>query len=180
MGLMSPLTTGTDPSGLDLCRPCDWCHSLWVYVCVIPAVFRRPCFLGLFSILRRSLFKTDCSKVSPSLHIVQLWVSVFVPIYCRRGLLCRWLSETLICKYSRMLLGVILSLHSFSRTVVFSSSSLPKSLSCLVSSSWPPEPDWGWVPSHGVGLQSSQMLAGYSHKLCATITLVYFARRTAL
>jgi hypothetical protein len=33
-------------------------------------------------------FRTECSKVSPSLHVVQLWDSMFVPIDCRRmGLL---------------------------------------------------------------------------------------------
>jgi hypothetical protein len=34
-------------SGLDLCRPCACCNSLWVHKCISPAVSRRPCFLGV-------------------------------------------------------------------------------------------------------------------------------------
>ncbi|KAL6034723.1 hypothetical protein STEG23_001702, partial [Scotinomys teguina] len=46
-------------------------------------------------------FKTKCSIVSYSLYIVQLWVSAFVPIYCRKKLLRRGLSKALIYGYSR-------------------------------------------------------------------------------
>lgn len=68
-----------------------------------PAVFREPCFLGVFPPSLRSLtiplppllqdsrspekegfdrdfpFRTECPKVSRSLYIVQLWASVFIP-----------------------------------------------------------------------------------------------------
>jgi hypothetical protein len=63
-------------------------------------------------------FRAECSKVSHSLHIIWLWVSIFIPIYCRRKLLWWWLSKTLIYEYSRMSLGVTLLLCSFSRMVV--------------------------------------------------------------
>lgn len=59
-------------------------------------------------------FRTECFKTSRSLYIVQLWLKVFVPIYCRRRLLSWWLSKSVIYEYSRMSLGVILLLHSFS------------------------------------------------------------------
>lgn len=49
--------------------------------------------------------------------ILSQWVPAFVFLHCRRKLLWRWLSKTLICECSRMSLGVILLLHSFSRTV---------------------------------------------------------------
>lgn len=38
-------------------------------------------------------FEDKCSKVSHSLHIVQLWVCL-VPIYCKKQLLWWWLSGT--------------------------------------------------------------------------------------
>ena len=40
--------------------------------------------------------RTECSKLSHSLHIVWLWISVFVPICRRRKLLWRWVSKALI------------------------------------------------------------------------------------
>lgn len=100
----SSLTTGPDPSGLDLCRPCEWCHSL--SLCVSFLLPLEGLVSLVFNILRRNLFKTERSRVSPPLHMVQLWVFVFVPIHCRRELLWWWLSKTLVCECSRMLLGV--------------------------------------------------------------------------
>jgi hypothetical protein len=49
-------------------------------------------------------FGTECSRGSCSLHIVPLWISVFIPVYARAKLLWQWLSKTLTYKYSRMLL----------------------------------------------------------------------------
>lgn len=37
-----------------------------------------------------------------------------------------------------------------------------------------------WAPFHGVGLKSSQMCVGDSHKCCATTALAYLASRTPL
>lgn len=54
---------------------------------------------------------------SPSVDVIQLLVSVSVPIHCRRKFLSRWLTKTLIHEYSRMSLGVFLLLYSFSRAV---------------------------------------------------------------
>lgn len=47
-----------------------------------------------------------------------------------------------------------------------------RSLSYLVSGSWPPKQCQVSVPSHGVGLKSCQILVSYSHKviLCTTFT----------
>lgn len=64
-------------------------------------------------------FRADYSKVSHSLHNVWLWVSVFVPICCRRKIACWWLSKALMYVFSRMPLVVISLLCFFSRTVTF-------------------------------------------------------------
>ena len=92
----------------------------------------------------------ECFLLSCSRHIAWLWVSVFVPIFCRRKLLWRWLNKALIYNHDRTLLGVILLLYSFSRTIVFGSplgvwhiwSQILGHL-CSV---------WVWLPSYGVGL----------------------------
>lgn len=64
-------------------------------------------------------FRDGCSKVSHTLYIVWLWVSVFVHIFHRRKLFWRRLTKALIYEYSRISLGVISLLHFFYRTVVF-------------------------------------------------------------
>jgi hypothetical protein len=92
----------------------------------------------------------ECFLLSCSRHIAWLWVSVFVPIFCRRKLLWRWLNKALIYNHDRTLLGVILLLYSSSRTLVFGSplgvwhiwSQILGHL-CSV---------WVWLPSYGVGL----------------------------
>ena len=58
-------------------------------------------------------FRTECSNVSQSLHIVQLWVSLLVPICFKKKLLWWRLSKTLNYVYSNMSLDIILSLCSF-------------------------------------------------------------------
>lgn len=65
------------------------------------------------------LFRAEHSKVSCPLHTVRLWVSVLVPICCKRKLLQWWLRKPLIYEYSRMSPWVHLLLCSFHRTVVF-------------------------------------------------------------
>ena len=72
-------------------------------MCIGPAVFRRPCFLGLlhplwhlqsFHLLFHRVpsglvggfvedtpFRIGFSKIAQFLHIVCLWVCLFVPVY---------------------------------------------------------------------------------------------------
>ena len=76
------------------------------------------------------------------------------------------LSEALIHVYSRMLLRVVLLLYSFS------------SIGPSPALSGPPEQCWTWVPSHKMGLDSNQILVGYSHKLWATVASMYIAVRS--
>lgn len=45
----------------------------------------------------------------------------------------------------------------------------------LVSVSQPPKQCQGLVQSHGVGLKSSQIVAGYSHRCYAMIALAHLA-----
>ena len=51
-------------------------------------------------------------------------------------------------------------------------------LGYLLSGAWSPKQCWVWDTSHEVTLKSNQSFVGYSHKLCATIVLAYFAGRT--
>lgn len=66
-------------------------------------------------------FRTECSKTSHSLFIFQLWVFVFAHIYWQRKILwCDWARcLPMNHAYSITLLGFILFLLSFNRTVVF-------------------------------------------------------------
>ena len=54
------------------------------------------------------------------------------------------------------------------------------SLRYQLSGSWSPKQCWVWVPHHGVCPKQNQILAGNSHKFCATIVLAYLAGRTPL
>lgn len=133
----SSLSTGAP---LNLCRACAFCHRLCEFV-HWSCCFREPCFLSVFHshrLLKKSfcllffkvlwdmrggideniLFKMLCHKLSYSPHVVQLWVFIFVPIHFRQKFLWWLLTKTLIFEYRRVLLGVILLLHSFNRTVV--------------------------------------------------------------
>lgn len=67
-------------------------------------------------LMETSHFKADHSRISYSLRLVWSYVFVFVSICCRRKLLWWWQD---IYEYSRLPLGVIPMLHSFSITVVF-------------------------------------------------------------
>lgn len=117
---------------------CMLLQSLWAHMCISPVVSGRHCVLGVFHPhwhwgsscflfciapwtleegLSKTPIRTECLRVSQ--HIVHLWVFVFVSVCCWRKLLGWWLSKALISKHSRVSLGVILSVHSFSRIVVF-------------------------------------------------------------
>jgi hypothetical protein len=77
------------------------------------------------------------------------------------------MSKSLISEYGRMSLGVILLLYSFIWALC-----LPwvSGLSRLML--WSSKQSQVWVPSHGVGLKSHQILVDDSEKLYATRTLM--------
>lgn len=118
-------------------------QSLWVCMYIRPVVSGRYCLNCLLGIIHYLwllksfcflfhidfwalsggfdediLFWTKCSKVSHSLHIVQLWVFMLVPIYCKKELLWWELRKTLICGHGSLSLGVISLPYSFSRITV--------------------------------------------------------------
>lgn len=93
--------------------------------------FSGPCFLGVLQPLWHSSYLLSLSfpepwgekfdgdiKMSHFLHIIWQWVSVFVPILCRK-LLWWWLHKTLLSEYSRKSLRVILLPRSIGKTVYF-------------------------------------------------------------
>lgn len=67
---------------------CDWNNPvfLWCYPSPFPLLYRSmsPEGEGFHEDVP---FITECSKVSSFQCVVQLWVSVLAPIYCRRNLL---------------------------------------------------------------------------------------------
>lgn len=101
---MFPLSTGTS-SGPHLCRPWGSCHGLCEFISVsvllclgglVPFVSKASLTLKNTSFPTGFLepwrgmefdgdntFRTECSKAFHCLHIVQLWFSVSVSIYCR-------------------------------------------------------------------------------------------------
>lgn len=124
----SPLTLHpTRPRSVQTLCLLPW--SLWVLMCVGPALFRRPCFLGvcyhlwlsqyfclLFEglpwALKRGLNegdsrRTECSKVS----LVQIPISSILS-YCWGKLLWRWLNN-LSMGYSRISLVVTFCLFVY-------------------------------------------------------------------
>lgn len=109
-----------------LCR-CCLCNSLSVSSYVCPVVSGRhylyhSSFLALRFLLHFCvvtelwgerfgedvLIKAEYYKVPHFLHTVQLWVSAFTLIYCRRNLFWWWLSDIQIYEYYAILLRVIL------------------------------------------------------------------------
>ena len=104
-------------------------QSLWVHMCVSLQCLEGiasfvssilPGFCSLFASSSSGLpkplgkwfdedlpLRSEYSTICHSLHIAQLWVSVFIPIYCRRKHLWWWLSRTLIYGPSKLLLWVI-------------------------------------------------------------------------
>jgi hypothetical protein len=103
------------------CEPCVLPQSLWAWVCINPFVSGRHCSVssipGFYTLsaststqlpepwgeglVKVITFRKWCSKVSRSQHTFWFWVSVFVPISCRRK--CLWLIM------GRMSLGLPLS-----------------------------------------------------------------------
>lgn len=47
-------------------------------------------------------FRTVQLNISHSLHIIQFWVSLSIPTYCKKRLLWWGIKETLICEHRRM------------------------------------------------------------------------------
>lgn len=88
---------------------------------------------------------TGCSKVSHSLYIVQLWLSIFVPIYYSKKSLWWWLNKTLVYGYSRMSWGFILLLFLQQNHIIWFTPRHICSLRFLASKLW--------APSHAVGLR---------------------------
>lgn len=156
-------------------------HAAPVSLSSSSVVSRSSCFFGVFhshwllqsfclifyrvhGAFRRYFMKTFHLGISVprSLTVWTLfsWVSVFAPIYSRVNLFWWWLKKTLIYEYSRVLLGVILLLCSFSNIAVFGFSLGPwpvwsQVLGHLMSHAW--------IPAHGVGLKSNKIVVGYSH-----------------
>lgn len=113
--------------------PCVCCHFLcefncaWVLLCLeitIPlessitsSIFPHPllwtCQVGRVS--KDILFRTELSKVSHFLHIVHLWVTVLIAIYCKKLIWCGG-SKALICTCVIYQQGSLLC--SFNRIIV--------------------------------------------------------------
>lgn len=93
-------------------------------------------------------FRSEHPKSPHSLYNVWLWVSIFVPICSKRKLLWWGWNKALIYEYTRLSLGVILSLHwfclfsfvfFFHKTKTSIIRVYPKFLDFLVSGSWQPK-----------------------------------------
>jgi hypothetical protein len=98
-------------------------------------------------------------------------------VHCREKGLWWWLSKTLTYEYRRMLLGVIILLLSINRTVVIGFS--PRSLTYQVSASLAPKQCWICVSFISLsGLNSDQVVVGYSHNFCAPVAPAYDAVRS--
>lgn len=140
------------PSGADLCGSYVYCHSVLACVpqscCAYMALilWYLPSFLAL-RIFPESYLRLDGRDLVETSHfglgVLGLLlsahcqtVSVFIPISCRRRLLCWWLRKALIYQYIRVLLGVTLLLCFFRKIVVIWF--FPKFLlTYLISCSWP-------------------------------------------
>lgn len=108
-------------------------------------------------------------------------VIVFVPICCRREFLWWRLNKTLIYELAKRhheSLRVNMSLYGiffFTNSIRFILGPGLSSLRLLVT-----QAVLVWVPSHGVGLKSKQILVGCSHNVRANIALAYLTSRTQL
>lgn len=127
------------PSGLHLCRPCVYCHSLLgshlhqpryvqkaLFPCCLPSLLvlttlPPPLLQSSLSPAGRDLMEMRHLglRVPRSLLIQYPSVGLSVPICFWRKLLWWCPSNTPIYEDSRMSSGIILVLWSFSRTVVF-------------------------------------------------------------
>lgn len=149
-------------AGLNPCRSCACCHNLSEFICVSvlfcleDSIFLESSiasgFYTLFlpppSLLYRSipdpggggLMETSYLGLSSLKSLTlctlsQLWISVLITISRKKNLLWWGLSDILICGYSNMSLGVILSLYFFSSIVLVSFSLMP--MTYQVTYSWP-------------------------------------------
>lgn len=132
----------------------------------IPVLFRRPCFFGVLYLpwaysycllfhrfflrpQRKDLMATSCLGLSVlrslTLYSVWLWLSVFVPICCRRKLLRGWLSVTDHATRSHLLL------RCFSRLII---GFYPQVLGLSSFRLWDSQAAWLWIPSPGVDIKS--------------------------
>jgi hypothetical protein len=195
---MSLLHTGR-MSGLNLCRPCACRHSLCEFICISPVVSERHCSLGIIHALW--FLQSFCPlfhivfwaprwgyfmKISHlGLNVQGISFSTYCPVVCLYITYCllqwslsdgSWMRDWYIS--SRMSLGVILLLCSFSRTVILGVfpyvHSIPsimflalQTVSGLGSISWS-------------GSSSNHKLVGYSYNLCASISSAYHADRSPL
>lgn len=122
-------------SGLYFCRSCLGCHSLCEFVCAQALLLMEDTILGVICHLRSlssfSFFfyidswslrggcdkdislRGEYSKVSHSLYIVILWVSVLITIGCKKKFPWWRLSEVMIYVYNNILLWFILLLCFF-------------------------------------------------------------------
>lgn len=106
---------------------------------------------------------------SSTLHSVWLWVSPSVPICWRTNLLWWWLSKALINECCRMSLGVVHRLLEEEEEEGGAERGyliLPWVPGPCSTSSWLHKLGRIWVSSHGVCLQSNQILVVYSQRLC--------------
>lgn len=116
-------------------------------MCISSIVCRRTCSLGVFhlppalstflhplpqislnreerGLMRASHFEPSVPR---SLTFCTLSSGGSVPNYCGEKFLWWWLSKTLMCEYSRIVLGVIWLLSSFNKTMLF----------CVLLGTWP-------------------------------------------
>lgn len=106
-----------------------------------------------------------------TLHIVLLWVSVFIPVCGGKKRPQMRLECCVIYGCGSTPLGVISFLCSLSRMVAMFPQG-PGSLRSLRHVS-----RVTWSPSHGVDLKSSQQTVGSSHIICAILVPVYLEHR---
>jgi hypothetical protein len=101
------------------------------------------------------------STTPPPPHPRHLWLSILIPIYCRRELQFSscWLSRTFIygCNQNVFRSYLIAMLLQQNNSSWFS----PRSMACLVSDSKPFKLSQALVPSHAMGLKSNQELCSF-------------------
>lgn len=105
-------------------------------------------------LMRDVSFGPECSSIFHFLHIVCLWVYVFVYICCRKKKSYSnngWARHGSMSTAECHLESCIAMFISQSSSAWFS----PRPLACLVSDSWLPKQNWVWLLSHEVGLSSN-------------------------
>lgn len=92
---------------------------------VIHPIQQLQSFCLLFPEPQRARFHEDIPfrtawhfELSHSAYIIKQWVSLLIPIYCKRNLSHQIEQDTALC-VQRMVLGVVLLLWSLSRTIIF-------------------------------------------------------------